>query len=207
MTKVTFLHLELTRRCPIECPKCPRTIEKGAYKANTDINLSTLKTILDGQYLDLIVCSGTLGDPIYHPDIFNILEFLKTKCKEVKLHTNGSGKKDKWWQTFYGILRDTDKIIFGLDGLKDTNQLYRKNQDWSQVFRAMQIGKKYKKNIIWQWIPFRFNEDQISEARFMAKRYGIQFLLLKSHRWEENDQLKPLNKNLVANNNVLDLLQ
>ena len=71
----------------------------------------------------------------------------------------------------------------------------------------MQIGKKFKKNIIWQWIPFKHNEDQISQARIMAKRYNIQFLVLKSHRWEDNDQFKPLNKDLYVNTSRLDLIK
>lgn len=205
MSKLKQIHLELTRRCPIECPKCPRTKEKGTYNANTDIDLSLLKRSLEGQYLDLIICSGNLGDPIYHPNLFEILEFLKSKCDVIKLHTNGSGKKESWWKEYYNVIRKTDITVFGLDGLEDTNQLYRKNQNWYQVFDAMKIGKKQNKQIIWQWIPFSFNEDQINEAKILARRNGINFLLLKSHRWEENDHLKPKNKNLYVNTSNLTL--
>jgi len=204
MSNLTQLHLELTRRCPIECPKCPRTIDKGVYKANTDLSLSLLKQSLKGEYLDLIICSGNLGDPIYHPNLFEILEFLKTKCKIIKLHTNGSGKNNLWWETYFNTIRKTDITVFGLDGLEDTNQIYRKNQNWQQVFDAMKYGRTINNNIVWQWIPFKHNEDQINEAKALAKRHYIRFLLLKSHRWEDNDPMKPSNKSLYVDTNALD---
>lgn len=199
------IHLEITRRCPIECPKCPRTIEKGTYSANTDISLTMLKNTFNDVYFDLIICSGNLGDPIYHPDFINVVKYLQTKCDILKIHTNGSGKSVKWWKEYFKVLREGDRTVFGLDGLKDTNQLYRKNQDWDSVFKALKQGVICNRKVIWQWIPFKHNEHQISEAKLLAKRNKIQFLLLKSHRWEQNDPFRPTNKDLYIENNLTNL--
>ncbi len=68
----------------------------------------------------------------------------------------------------------------------------------------MKYGRTINNNIVWQWIPFKHNEDQINEAKALAKRHYIRFLLLKSHRWEDNDPMKPSNKSLYVDTNALD---
>ena len=123
---------------------------------------------------------------------------LKQYCKKMRLNTNGSGKKLTWWQDYYDIISDTDETVFGIDGLEDTSDQYRINQDWKSSFDALKLGAKLGKTVIWQWIPFSFNEHQIDEARALANRYNIPFMILKSSRWKPNDELMPTNRNLYV---------
>jgi MoaA/NifB/PqqE/SkfB family radical SAM enzyme len=197
MSDLRRIHLELTRRCPLECSKCLRTIQRGTYNASTDLPVSLLEQSLSNNFFNTIICSGNLGDPIYHPDLFDVIKLLQTKCNTLRIHTNGAGKTKEWWNTYYSLMRDSDKIVFGIDGLKDTNSMYRKNQDWESAFTGMKMGAKAGKSITWQWIPFSTNEHQISLASALAKRHGIEFILLKSHRWDNiNDPLIPKDPDL-----------
>ena len=57
-------------------------------------------------------------------------------------------------------------------------------------------SKNYLKELpVWQYIVFSYNEDNIEEAKKMARRAGVTFLLLQSSRWNsENDPLRPSEK-------------
>lgn len=194
------LHLEITTRCPLLCSKCPRTINKGKYKSNNDMNFDFLSTILADRRFKIIDICGALGDPIYHPDFHRFLEKCIQHSDTVVVNTNGSGKSTKWWTMTYSLLRNSDYIYFGVDGLRETSHLYRVNQDWDSVFVAMKLGRKLKKNVVWQWIPFRFNEHQIAEAKSIARRYGILFFILKSNRWDRDDPSQPIDPKLYVAN-------
>jgi len=198
-TKPKDIHLEITRRCPLACPKCPRTIEKGSYKANTDLSLELIQKIIKQEW-HTIRLSGNLGDPIYHARALDVFRLVSKNSIHMHLHTNGTGKKNSFWEEYYSFIKpELDVTIFGIDGLQDTSKIYRVNQDWNSSFKAMQIGAKLGHKIVWQWIAFRQNEHQIEEGKKIAEDNGIHFMLVKSTRWDKNDPMKPLNKDLVAN--------
>ena len=192
------IQIEITRRCPLECPKCSRQKDKGKYTSNVDLPVEFIENFLKNNSYEYIHLCGKLGDPIYHSDALNFIKMCKQYCKKMRLNTNGSGKKLTWWQDYYDIISDTDETVFGIDGLEDTSNQYRINQDWKSSFDALKLGAKLGKTVIWQWIPFSFNEHQIDEARALANRYNIPFMILKSSRWKPNDELMPTNRNLYV---------
>ena len=194
------MHLEITKRCTLKCPKCYRTTNKGMYDPNTDLPLDAIKNLLGETKLETILCCGNYGDPIYHPQALEIFKYLSENSEVLSVNTNGSGKKISWWNEYYDAIDKKDITVFGVDGLKDTSKLYRINQDWDSVFKAMKLGAKLGHRVAWQWIPFSFNEHQIEEARLLAKRYNIHFMLLKSQRWDKDDPMKPNNKDLFIEN-------
>ena len=59
---------------------------------------------------------------------------IKQSQKELRIATNGSGKKLEWWEKVFNHLDNRDRVCFGLDGLQDTAHLYRINTDFFQVF-------------------------------------------------------------------------
>ena len=189
------IHLELSRRCILECPKCARTRNKGNYligDLDYDIFVNIVKT-LDVMYINMC---GNMGDPIYHHRFIDIVKFLNKEKIFWTCRTNGSGKKMEWWNKVYNAYDDIgmkypSSWIFGVDGLENTSNLYRVNQKWQESFDAMKLGVKLGKKIVWQWIPFSFNEHQIEEAKQMAKDNGIIFLIVLSSRFGKNDPLKP----------------
>ena len=59
-------------------------------------------------------------------------------------------------------------VIWGIDGLEDTNHLYRVNVDWNRLqenWRAYISGGGKAK---WQFIVFKWNQHQLDEV----KRYS-----------------------------------
>ena len=67
------LHLELTNRCVLECPACPRTQWRDLLKRpieKKDLDFRELDRFLDcdqgKQITDFTLC-GDYGDAIYYP--------------------------------------------------------------------------------------------------------------------------------------------
>jgi len=197
------IHLELTTKCRLECPKCDRTIalDKGTL-VNTDMPFELVeKYASNDEYSKFTLC-GSFGDPIYYPRFLDIIKTFKDNNKTVDIFTNSSGKKLDWWHELFSMLDPNDKIWFGIDGLEDTCGMYRVNFTEKDFHFAMQLMKiarhEYGLNPIWIFIAFRFNEHQVEEAKMRAKEIGIDFCLRKSSRWDKNDNLMPTNKNLIS---------
>ena len=199
------LHLEMSKRCLLQCPKCPRTKNTGHYKID-DLPIEHMKTIVNATNPRRVTFCGNYGDPLYHPKILDAVRFLHDSDIPFEFHTNGSGKKVSWWEEFYNCYENKpygrkeikSTVWFGLDGLEDTAHLYRVNTNWREVFDAMCLGVKMNQEIIWQWIPFSFNEHQIEEAKKLAEDNGIHLLLRLSDRWDSRegkfDPLEPTEK-------------
>ena len=191
-----LLHLEMSRRCILECPKCPRTIRRGRYTIN-DLPLDHAIELVTKTKPKTVQMCGNLGDPIYHPELIQFVKWLNGKNVPFILDTNGSGKKISLWEELYDSYptktnNKYNQIWFGVDGLADTAHNYRVGINWQQSFDAMCLGVKKGKQVNWQWIPFSFNEHQIDEARKLAKDNGINLVLRLSGRWDsKDDPLRP----------------
>lgn len=199
------VHIELTSRCRLACKKCDRVSaqERGTLTID-DIDVRIIEKYSYKDF-DCFVFCGNLGDPIYHPRFFEIIEILKNKNKSIEIHTNGSGKTESWWRHLYSMLDDKDTIWFSMDGLEDTCGIYRVNftaKDYKKNIEMMKISKQYEVNVNWMFIAFSFNQHQIEQARQIANDIGINFCLRKSSRWKSNDQLLP-SSNLISTSSIL----
>ena len=188
------LHLELTSKCSLKCPQCPRTEHLGEYKV-TEMSMNQVRRIINtNKVYEAISLCGDHGDPIYHSQFHSILsELVNMKGQpRIIIATNGSYKSEEWWHKTASILRLGDQVIFGIDGLEDTNSLYRVNSDWKSIMIAMKtLRVNLKITITWQWILFQYNENQLKEAYKIAKEVGLnKFLLIKSSRYDENTIFK-----------------
>jgi MoaA/NifB/PqqE/SkfB family radical SAM enzyme len=135
---------------------------------------------------------GNNGDPIYHSKFLELCKKFKDNNCSLHIHTNGSAKTKAWWQNLKNILTKGDYITFALDGLEDTNHLYRKNAKWDSIMTAVKTLKDNDFKIIWQFIPFKHNQHQIHDAKNLSKVLGFdEFKLLPSDRWLGNKDLMP----------------
>ena len=108
------------------------------------------------------------------------------------IHTNGSAKTKAWWNKLKNILTTDDCITFAIDGLEDTNHLYRKNAKWKSIMTAISTLKDRQFKMIWQFIPFKHNQHQILEAGNLSKELGFdEFKLTQSDRWLGKKDLMP----------------
>jgi len=189
------LHIETTTRCILACPACPRTawndiLKKPVAKADLDVDL--LARFLDcpgGREITEFNVCGDYGDPIYYPDLFRLIEKFRDQVSFM-IVTNGSRQTPQFWHKLAGMLTEKDTVVFSIDGLEDTNHLYRVNSDWPSIMQGLDIMTKSPARIHWKTIVFRFNYDKLKEIKNFAESKGVTFHAEKTHRYG-NDQLIP----------------
>lgn len=185
-------HIEPTSKCTLECKLCDRTWFYETFKRRNlhEINIDHLADFV-GMNTEISLC-GNNGDPIYHSQFHELCQRLKDNNCSIHIHTNGSAKSKSWWSKLNNILTKDDCITFALDGLEDTNHLYRKNAKWGSIMSAIKTLKNRDFKMIWQFIPFKHNQHQILEAGNLSKKLGFdEFKLLQSDRWLGQKDLMP----------------
>ena len=77
---------------------------------------------------------GRLGDPPAARDCLAICEYLIDRDILVTISTNGSLRTEKWWRELGNIFRRNGSFVeFHIDGLEDTNHLYRINTRYDKI--------------------------------------------------------------------------
>jgi MoaA/NifB/PqqE/SkfB family radical SAM enzyme len=100
------------------------------------------------------------------------------------MHTNGSAKKPDWWKELAKTIGKNGYVVFGLDGLEDTNHLYRQNTIWSKIMDNAEAFISAGGRARWDYIVFAHNEHQVEEARALAEKMKFEkFQFKKSARF------------------------
>jgi len=180
--------IEITSLCNAACPQCPRNnLGKGVnpYMPLTSIDQS----IIDRAFPKELVCRlrqiffcGSYGDPIAHHKFLDILKDFRKKSPTVWLyiHTNGGIRNTEWWTELAQVLNGYGKIDFGIDGLSDTNHLYRRNVNFDRVIENAQAFIRAGGKAQWNFIVFEHNEHQVEEARQLSVDMGFESFLPRS---------------------------
>jgi len=200
------IHIELTNMCTLKCPRCSRTKFIDMFPnqwSNKNLNLNNLKNFLDIDLTGIVInLCGNYGDPIYYDKLFDAVDFFKERDAVISIATNGSYQQKEWWEQLSLKLTDQDSIIFAIDGLPETFSQYRINANWESIKQGIEITAASAVKLIWQYIVFSFNENDIEEAKKMSIELGFdEFKLVKTDRFDnDNDWLKP-SINLVGDRN------
>ena len=191
---VIYWHLELSSKCTLHCPRCPRTEKKGKYKVTEhtlDFVQNTLTSELLGYTPNILLCGGQ-GDPIYCKDFIDIIRYIKTTNPKIQLRiiTNGSHKKTDWWAEVGLVLNEYDTIIFSVDGWDNTsNNLYRVNSDFDSIMNGITTLRSVNTNlnIVWSTILFKFNQHKIKDICDIAVSMNVNtFNLVRSTLFGSN---------------------
>ena len=194
------LHIELTNRCTLECPACPRTIWKDILKKpvpKQDLDIDSFDKFLDcpaGDHIKTFVLCGDYGDSIYYPQLIEFIKRFRDRTFEIM--TNGSFQKPEFWHELNSVLTKDDLITFAIDGLEDTNHLYRRNSDWASTMQGLDITVAGPAQVYWQTIVFSFNQDKLDDIKTFAENKGAKFFILNTHRYGD-DALKPTNIDFI----------
>ena len=200
-TTVRKLHIELTNRCNAGCPLCGRTssrlsgvtefIENSGW---IDLQLETLKKI-PWETMKRVNFCGNYGDPAIHPNLIDIVEYIEQfECK-VHVVTNGSLRNTEWWTKLAKTMtREKSHVRFSIDGLRDTNHLYRRNTNFDTIIKNAQTFIDNGGRAEWVFIAFQHNEHQIDEARELAKKMGFKKFHLRRNNRTGQGRTPPVKK-------------
>jgi|MTBAKSStandDraft_1061840.scaffolds.fasta_scaffold06609_5 radical SAM protein with 4Fe4S-binding SPASM domain len=148
--------LELTNKCNLNCTFCPRKIMEKNLGL---LDLSLAKRLLDemAYHLPVILVPFFRGEPLMHPDWFEILQYAKGKgVGPIQLTTNGTCMTKDIAQCILDL--QVDFISFSLDTIDP------------ELYERTRLGANYEKvrdNILYllelkSFIGSRLPEVQVS---------------------------------------------
>jgi MoaA/NifB/PqqE/SkfB family radical SAM enzyme len=170
--KIKGFHIEASTFCNARCPGCPRNVYGYNLKnfvTTTHLSTTRYRQIRD-QYRDIFYVrfNGGLGDPMMNPKISELVDI--SECF-TRITTNGSiGTK----QTFEYLARKNVRVEFSIDGLQDTNHLYRQDISWNKIMERVKWFIDAGGYAIWKFIPFRHNKHQLADARALSHDLGFK---------------------------------
>jgi MoaA/NifB/PqqE/SkfB family radical SAM enzyme len=171
---------------------CLRNICGGAVNPQlplTELTISDIQKIFTPQFiqqLDRIYYCGNYGDPVVAQDTLETLHYFKNLNDKIQLSlfSNGSARAASWWREVAQLTKD---VHFAVDGLADTNHIYRRGTHFEIIMRNAQAFIESGGNAIWDYIVFRHNEHQVEEARQLSQKMGFKkFNVKKTGRFFSN---------------------
>jgi len=167
-----LLHVEASTYCNARCPLCPRSLHgykvEGVYP-EVHLSVEKFREALERfPHREYVYFNGHLGDPMMNPAIVKLVEL--TKCS-TSITTNGSIGTKETWQSLakLGI-----EGRFSIDGLEDTNHLYRQDVQWNKIMERANWFIAAGGHATWKWIPFAHNKHQEKQTRDLAYRMGFE---------------------------------
>jgi sulfatase maturation enzyme AslB (radical SAM superfamily) len=186
---VTLLHIELSTYCNAACPLCLRYYNSSTIVRpdlpQTSISLDQFKSYFTEKFLKQlkrIIYCGTMGDPLMARDCYEIVSYVNQvnpKCQQI-FHTNGGIRNEDFWTKMGQLFSEPNmKLIFSIDGLADTNHIYRRNVDWDKLMFNAQTFINNGGRAEWEYLIFDHNDHQVEQARQLAKDMGFSHFVHK----------------------------
>ena len=192
--KITSINAELTNYCNAACPMCARYFIDGELVKDKVNSMHTgLEFIKDKIGIEIIkqlnrfTSCGNFGDGAMNPECVDIYSWIKqvNPTAKLMLHSNGGARNVKFWQD---LAKLDVRITFAIDGLEDTNHMYRRNVKWAKLMENVKAFLEAGGNASWEMLIFKHNEHQIDECRELSQQLGFKYFNAKqSSRWSDFD--------------------
>jgi len=215
--KIDSFQVETSTYCNVACPLCPRhfmgtSIVRPTLRQRHILAPQWNKFLADMDHIattthpvNMVFC-GCHGDPPMTPDWEEIIINTANRNYIIDVETNGSMRTPDSWARVGKAMGEAEQrlgqekiVSFSIDGLQDTNKLYR-------------IGIKHERTIAnakafidaggkarWKFIVFEHNKHQVEEAQQIAKDMGFwEFDKHVSTRNFEYNHTEVENKNTEA---------
>lgn len=188
---IRSIQIEHSSMCNARCPQCLREWYGGdhSFFKQTYIPTAFYKTqIPDEVYnsLETINFCGTVGDPCTAPNFIEVVKVVKSKNPNLRLSisTNGGMRSPGWWAKLAAVLSKDDVVTFGIDGLEDTNHIYRVGVRWNKLMDNVSAFINAGGTADWQMIMFKHNEHQHDQAKALSEQMGFRtFFKAYNHRF------------------------
>lgn len=193
--EIKKIQLDHTSRCNCMCPQCARVYDNKVNPSMpiVDLTLDDYKIILEpfeDNKITLFHC-GNYGDALASPTFDETYDYSLTKVKHIRIATNGSLRTSEWWTNLAKKSGSKVSVIFSIDGLSDTNHLYRVGSNFSKIIENASAFIEAGGHAEWAFIEFKHNYHQIDEARNLATELGFKKFTVKyTARFADQNQVK-----------------
>ena len=184
---IKTIHLEVTQNCQASCPMCDRNMNGEGINPHINLDELTLddcKSIFTPQFigqLNTMYMCGNLGDPIVAHDTLEIFKYFREHNPNMwlSMNTNAGAKNEQWWKELAQVFGKMGAVIFSVDGLRDTNHIYRQGVVWDNVERNMRAFIAAGGRARWDYLIFEHNQHQVEEAEQLANSWGCEKFIKK----------------------------
>lgn len=185
--QIRTVHLENTQKCQASCPMCDRNQNGGALNPHIDLSELTLedcKQIFEPEFiaqLNVMYMCGNLGDPIVAKETLEVFEYFRQHNPNMwlSMNTNAGARDEVWWGDLANTIGRKGAVIFSVDGLEDTNHLYRQGVVWENVERSMRAFTQAGGRARWDFLIFEHNQHQVDEAKALSEQIGFERFVAK----------------------------
>lgn len=168
--------IELTNKCPMKCPMCPRT--DSMTRDEGLMPFATFKKIVDEMAIDIgsanqdgIVFLHHFGESLMHPDFARFMNYGASKGMRFGLSANPIMLKDSVADKLLSAKLDT--LIVSLDGHDDASfekargvkNAYERSKANLIRFLERKVETGWQTHVIFSIIDFDLNKDSIAKAR------------------------------------------
>lgn len=130
------VQFEITNQCNLACRMCPRNVLNVKFK---HMELDLFKKLVDKlEGVEEVILTGW-GEPLYHPDIVDMVKYCKKRGFETRFTTNGILMTENMMDEF--IKAGLDEIAFSVETVKPVKD------EWGHMNKSalMNIEKLIKK--------------------------------------------------------------
>ncbi len=196
LSNIKILHIEPTDACNAACPQCARETDITFKKTKLHhLTIDQLQNIVSVDFiknLNKMFMCGNYGDPAAGKHTLEIFKYFRSINPTITLgmNTNGGLRSTNWWKELATIMYQPSNapqeyVVWSIDGLEDTNRLYRVNTDWNKIISNAQAFIQAGGIAHWEMLVFNHNEHQVEQAQHLAKKLGFKWFRAKvSRRFE-----------------------
>ena len=186
MRDIKILHIEPTDVCQAECSLCARETDVDFDKSQQHhLSMYKIMQVLDADrilQLDKMFMCGNYGDPAAGKHTLNIYRTFRKLNPNIVLgmNTNGGLKSALWWQEVANIFnKPRDYVVFSIDGLEDTNHIYRRKVKWTKVIENARAFIAAGGSAHWDMLVYKHNQHQVDECEQLARDLGFKWFRAK----------------------------
>jgi len=183
---IKVLHIEPTDACNLACPLCARETDPLFIKQQsahlTIEQIMQVVNLTDIKNLNKMFMCGNYGDPAAGKHTLEIFKYFREINPNIILgmNTNGSLQNTKWWTELASILtQPCDYVVWSIDGLENTNHVYRINSNWKKIMTNAQSFIKAGGSAHWDMLVYKHNEHQVDLCQQTAKELGFKWFRAK----------------------------
>lgn len=165
-----FIAWQINSECNLGCLHC---CEEAGHTMPGEMNKEEVFNFCD-QIVKLgipyVAISG--GEPLLHPNFFEISEFIRKNNISLKVETNGEFIDEEIARRFAGL--GFRSVQISLDGATQaTHERLRIAGDWNKAVAACKLLLKEGVNTEIVFVPTRFNIHEVGELIELAYSLGV----------------------------------
>jgi hypothetical protein len=186
LRRLKVLHLESTDVCQAACPLCARELDSDFDKnAKHHLRIEHVQQHFSDRVLaglDKMFMCGNYGDPAagyYTMDIYNYFRQVNPEIT-LGMNTNGAIQSTFFWHALGKLFNQpNDYCVFSIDGLEDSNHVYRRNVNWDKLMSNAQAFIAAGGSAHWDMLVYRHNQHQVDACEQLARDMGFKWFRAK----------------------------